>query len=258
MWLAAGVPLVIAGVGGGVQAGLVAAAGVLLVARGTSLRRWLGLAVVGGLWALAFSMGRSADLFFAHAHNFVAVLLWWGWRRRVSRLAWLPLLGFVLASGWILAGGLDALVFSTGSVYGSPSGLNLGYHASILAPGLSSPWDLRLVLLFAFAQSVHYSIWLRLLPDEDRPQDTPRTFGASYRALRQDLGRWLLWGALASALVVALWATLDLAAARIGYLRMALFHGHLELAALAFLWMEGNTSIATHHRHTDNKESSTA
>jgi hypothetical protein len=96
-----------------------------------------------------------------------------------------------------------------------------------------------LVLLFGFAQAVHYGVWLRLIPEEDRPQPTPRTFASSFRALRQDLGPWLLGAGAAFATGLAMWAMIDLAQARAGYLRMALFHGYVEVAAAAFLFVEG-------------------
>ncbi len=65
-----------------------------------------------------------------------------------------------------------------------------GYHLGQLAPGLAEPWALRLVLLFAFAQAVHYGIWLRLIPEEDRPQPSPRTYAASFRPSSATSGRF--------------------------------------------------------------------
>ena len=73
--------------------------------------------------------------------------------------------------------------------------------------------------------------------DEDRPQRTPRSFAASYRALRKDFGGWALVAVTLFAFAIALWAVFDLATARADYLRMTIFHGHLELAALALWWM---------------------
>jgi hypothetical protein len=119
-----------------------------------------------------------------------------------------------------------------------PGGLGPGYHLGFLAPGMSDPWALRLVLVFAFAQSVHYGVWLRLIPEDDRAGSAPRTFQASTRALLADIGRPVTIVAAALALGIAVWAVLDLAQAREGYLRMALFHGYLELAAAAWLFVE--------------------
>jgi hypothetical protein len=57
------------------------------------------------------------------------------------------------------------------------------------------------------------------------------------RALRDDLGAPILVLASLAAAALAVWAVVDLVAARNGYLRAAQFHGHLELAAAAFLWL---------------------
>jgi hypothetical protein len=90
---------------------------------------------------------------------------------------------------------------------------------------------------------VHYSIWLRAVPEEDRAQPTPRSFARTFRALQSDFGRWPLLAAIAVAVGIAGWAAFDLAAAYDGYLRLAVFHGHLELAALALLFAEGRSSF---------------
>jgi hypothetical protein len=41
------------------------------------------------------------------------------------------------------------------------------------------------------------------------------------------------------ALGTAIWALFDLMEAQIGYLRVVRFHGMLELAAAALIWVEG-------------------
>jgi hypothetical protein len=86
---------------------------------------------------------------------------------------------------------------------------------------------------------MHYAVWLRLMPEDDRGRATPRTFRASWAALYRDLGPLLLGGAILTALVVGVWACVDLAEARIGYLRAAVFHGFLELLALTLILTEG-------------------
>ena len=173
---------------------------------------------------------------FAHLHNFIAVLLWWFWRPRVRLLhSFVPIL-FLGASLLLLFGLLSPLANGFEWI---PSGMDASYHLQSLAPGVAAPWGVRLVLLFAFAQAVHYGVWLRLIPEDDRPQQTPRTFTASARALHADLGSILLIVATTLILGIAIWAAFDLANARFSYLRMALFHGYLELAAASFLFVEG-------------------
>jgi hypothetical protein len=80
------------------------------------------------------------------------------------------------------------------------------------------------------------------VPEEARERPSPRPFASSYHALKRELGGWLLGGAALSALALALWALIDLWAARDGYLRAAIFHGHLEIAAAALLWARGGAT----------------
>ncbi len=111
--------------------------------------------------------------------------------------------------------------------------------------------SLRLLMLYAFAQSVHYVVWLRLLPEDDRPSPTPRSFSQTLRALRTDVGSIVLWIAVLSTLVFAVWAAFNAGQARNGYIRVAFFHGYLELAAAAVLWAEGTL---THPLLTSSKD----
>jgi hypothetical protein len=102
-------------------------------------------------------------------------------------------------------------------------------------------------MLYAFAQAVHYGVWLRLVPEDDRPRATPRSFRASYLALRDELGSLLLAAFALASVGLAIWAVADLVEARAGYLRFARFHGMLELTAIA-LWVTFSTPAATRTR----------
>ncbi len=232
-----GLPLVVAGAGWyPVEAGLVAAAMAALLARGGWWKKAVIIAICAALVVVSLMAGSLSLLVFAHAHNFIALVLWWCWRPvsgwwRLGVPAFFFLAGAALWWGWAAPWDVTAAWM--------PPGLGDEYHLGQLAPGLAEPWGLRLVLLFAFAQAVHYGIWLRLIPEEDRPQPTPRTFAASYRALERDFGPALLMGSVILIAGLAVWAVVDLVEARAGYLRMALFHGYLELAAAALFFVEG-------------------
>jgi len=241
LWLCAGVPLLLAGLDfHSLTCGLIATLAVAMLSHGPVSRKAIAAAVVLVLFAGVVALGPSARIVFAHAHNFIAVMLWWCWRPRGG--FWQSLIPglFLAASLLILSGVLQPPAWALGWI---PGQMNADYHLANLAPGVSEPWALRWVLLFAFAQAVHYGVWLRLMPEDDRPQSTPRTFAASARALHADLGAWFLGIALVLAVGLAVWAMLDLADARAGYLRMALFHGYLELAAAAYLFVEGRPRI---------------
>ena len=240
--VAVGGPLLVGAVTGRLWAGLLAVAGAFVVARTTWPRRIAGLGATALALLAARRFSGAADIVFAHLHNVVAIALWWRWRelspsarhpRRRSSLRIVPLALVVAASAVVLA--VDPVRAFAGTPLLGP---RVGYYLATLAPGVDRSLGLRLVLAFCFAQSIHYGIWLRLVPEEDRPRETPRTFAASFRALHADLGapRLVLFGALA--LGLAAWACVALAAARAGYLRFAVFHGHLELCAAALLWAE--------------------
>lgn len=242
LWLVAGAPLVYVGVGGDVAWGFVASAIVALCARAGLLRRVaVALVLLACAGALAWS-GPARDVLFGHAHNFVAVAIWWLWRPRLGRVHWIPLALLVVAVALIGGGPAQGLAHATGGLDWYGAGMDADYELWRLAPGLGPELGLRLVLLFCFAQSIHYALWLHLIPDADRTRATSSTFRESLTALRRDLGDAGVVIAAAIAVGVALWAVIDLAAANRGYFRMALFHGHLEVMAAALLILEGRPS----------------
>lgn len=233
LWLTAGVPLVALGFGAPLEVGLIGVAASALVLgnlRDTRLR--LVVAVALGLAAITHALDSTADLVFAHAHNFIAVAMWASWRRRESRVYQLVLASFVLASV-ALTLGLGDVAWTSRLALNLPTGLDAHTHAESLAPELSQTWALRLVMLYAFAQAVHYGVWLRLVPEEDGPR----------ASLRDEFGTPMLAVVALSCVGLAIWACVDLTEARTGYLRFARFHGMLELTAIA-LWISSRSRPA--------------
>ena len=105
----------------------------------------------------------------------------------------------------VVALGGNEAVFRLGGLAPPDSGLDVESLSRGLAPPWIDPdWTLRLLLLFAFAQAVHYAVWTRLIPDDARPRPGQRSFAGSYRALVADCGRPLV--------LVASLATVGLAA----------------------------------------------
>lgn len=246
--LAAIVAGILASVRFGVRGGIAGAAAAILCARAPVRRRALGVLCAGALFAVAQWAGPLGDLVFAHAHNAVGLGLWWAWRRRESRLHWVPIVLFAAGCALILTGALAPLAQATGGFVAPWTGLAVWSLAGGLSPVPWGPVAMRVLVLYAFAQSVHYVVWLRLVPEDDRPSPSPRSFVQSYRALRADVGPLVLWMALLTAAVLAGWAVVSVARARDGYLRMAFFHGYLELSAAALLWAEGAATIADRSR----------
>ncbi len=209
--------------------------GAALVARASRGRR-LAIALAGAALVLGcLRLGGVADLLLAHAHNAIAVALFCLWSRRTTRLHWVIVAGFTLGLVAIGLGALDGgpvTRLSRSELYAADVLL------ATLAP-LSDPvLAVRGALAFAFAQSVHYAVWVRLVPEDDRPRPGLRSFSSSLRALVADLGAPLVAIAALVTIGLAGWACVSLAAARDGYLRLAIFHGPLELGAATLLLLE--------------------
>jgi len=234
-----------AALGAGVRVPLDAAIVALLMSRGSKTRRALGLAITGALLALAFWVGWLADLAFAHLRSAVAVGLWWSWRKRESRLHYIPLAIFIAGTLLLLCGAAEPVLARTGGHIAPWTGLSIRHLAWGLSPTTTGVWATRLVVLYAFAQSAHYIVWLRLIPEDDRKSPTPRSYAQTWRALVSDVGALILWGSLVGVLALIVWASFGVGAARDGYLKLAFFHGYLEIVAAAVLFAEGRP-VAAH------------
>jgi hypothetical protein len=234
------VPLLATCLGAGPAVGLLAIVPATLGARGPVWRKALVLSGWAVLTALALGFRTGVQLVLLHGHNVLAVALWWwAWRPRHSRAWGVPLLA---AAGTValLLGVAEPVLSALGAWTAPATGTSFGELVETLSPLEGHPvLALRLVLVFAFLQSVHYGVWLRLVPEEDRPRAAPRPWRATWRALVEDFGAPLLVSFLLLALAVVAAGLVDLPRARLGYLQLAAFHGYLELAVAALWLVEG-------------------
>jgi hypothetical protein len=241
-WLAVVLPVALAWVWPRAPLALAALVGAAFVARTSRARRLVlalpaSLALVGVAW-----WEPRASLILAHAHNVVAVAFWWYWARGHGRWRHAVVAGVLAAVLAIGLGVFDGLALRPWALQPPVAGFDLGAVVNELSP--VSPWlhpvgAVRWALAFALLQSVHYAMWLRLIPDEDRARTGPRGFVGSYRALAADLGHPAVWLVGAVALGALAWGLSDAATARMTYLRLAFGHGYLELAVAALLVLEG-------------------
>ncbi len=238
LWLLGGVPLLWVGAGGDLLWGFLGAAAVALVARASLRRRVLVAAALLACGAAFVALGSLDDIVFGHLHNLFAVVLWWMWRPRQRRLHWIPIIVLVVVTGLLLSPlGLYG-VRELGAMQWHPQLLGPSAQLWRLAPGLPPDLGLRLVLVFCLMQSVHYAMWLHMIPDDARARATTMSFRASYGDLRRDLGSAAIVIAALVTAGLAAWALLDIAAAGRGYFRMVRFHGHLEIIAAVLLILE--------------------
>lgn len=238
--------------GHGLRAALTGAALAVVASTGRAWRRAIVLAALGGLFALAARGPYLADLVYAHAHNLVALVVLALFARRAGLRALLvPIALFAVLAAFFLAPSAYEVLAASGAFERAPSSLPLGALADQLAPLAPPALAVRLVALFAFAQAAHYVVWLRLVPELDRDVARPRSFRQSARALVRDLSPWLVAAFAASTLVFVGWAFVDLAGARLGYLRTAFFHGYVEIVALALFACEGAPVVGPRPRGAD-------
>jgi hypothetical protein len=188
----------------------------------------LAVAVAGYTWMCRNPITTSYVLL--HGHNLVAIALFSLVFAR-GRVRWLlPLLVAVVCSV-VLAGIADPLL----------RGMSVENLAGYLLPSSAlDHWPhilcARIAVLFVFLQSVHYAVWLRLIPEQARVRKGMRSFSASLRALQNDFGTTLLLGFAALAMTLPLLGLHDATSARRWYLQLAGFHAYFELACVARWW----------------------
>jgi hypothetical protein len=224
----------LASAGLGVRGALLGALAAAICSRGSHVRRGLALGAGGVALLLAARNPYLADFVFLHAHNGVALLFFVAWRPRRSGWFLVPIACALGGAALIASGALDGAFFRVTP----PRGFDVDTLSLQLSPSADGTWAMRFALLYAFGQSVHYVVWLRLVPEESRGSG-PRSYRQSLRALGRDVGSVVLIVALGSAVALFVYAAYDLALARTRYLQAAFFHGYLELPALAILFVEG-------------------
>ncbi|HYV46756.1 MAG TPA: hypothetical protein VFA20_17955 [Myxococcaceae bacterium] len=192
----------------------------------------LGMAALYGTAAVLWPLRSLIVLSHAHAIGSMACLALLA--RRRAPLAWVPMAAAAAVMVAAFAGAFDAWL--PAAPYAPPSSAESLATARILAafPGASGLTRQRGLFAYAFGQALHYSVWVRLVPDVDRPAAVPQTFRVAWSRLRADLGRWALPLAVACAVAPAV-ILIGGTTARETYFTLAYFHIGLEAAALVAL-----------------------
>jgi hypothetical protein len=191
------------------------------------------LPVLAVLGIAATSHADTAALVFAHLHNVVAIALWLLLFRRHVRSVVLPLAVIAAALVALLAGATLPLTTTLGG--GAAFGLQLEQISTWYAPGVAAQLAVSLTLSYIFLQSVHYAVWIGWIPQEQLPGQSTMSWRASLRSLAKDLGERGLWIVVALVALMLGASLVDVNGTRNLYLSLAVFHGYLELAMLAYL-----------------------
>jgi hypothetical protein len=205
-----------------------------------SSRRARALFLALGLVALLAALARpaAAGMVIAQGHNLVAVTLA-GWlARRQLASGWLAaaLIGVGVAA--LLSGACDDFLATPAAGTAAIPWAETAWQQTVAAvtpSGLDPVLARRWVALFAFAQALHYSAWIHVVPDALRASARPVSFRRSYLLLRADLGPALARAVVILSVALPIAACLSFDGARGAYLGLSVFHAYLELAAVAVL-----------------------
>ena len=184
---------------------------------------------VAALAVLGLVAPRLTLIAMAHLHGLGAV----AWLARRGRERGVVVWPVVAAVVLVLAGGalgaFDALWTRT---LWAPRSAAASIVAEAAGTTVGGVLLRRALFLYAFGQALHFAIWLRLVPEVDRPSKLPQTFRRALALFEADFGRW------ARPLLVACVASVPLivwggGVAREAYFALTYFHVGLEAAALA-------------------------
>ena len=164
-----------------------------------------------------------------HLHNIIALWIWWKWRKNRSLWECTPIVLCILALFVLCLFGPAPFAFSI-----FPPELPYAYFSRNIVPISLEAYSHELILSYAFLQSMHYLVWIRLIPEEARQQPSPRSFYKSAQYLLRDFGKIMFAGILLSMLILFIGALYSPKQARFGYLTLISFHGFLELAFLCY------------------------
>jgi hypothetical protein len=215
-----------------------AAAG--LASRAPAWKLGITAALLSLIGVAGWSSPEVTRLAFGYAHNLVAIALWLTFFGGASRSAFLAL--------GVVAVATLALLFG-GSSFLPPAQALLGERLSPLGdmfapasdwfalPSTGPGWGLGILTSFAFLQSVHYLLWLHVIPGQEVPGNRTRSFAQSWQFLQHDFGpAGLLFIAGLTAITLA-GLFVAPGSARTAYTSLSTFHGYLELAIGLFAWL---------------------
>ncbi len=195
---------------------------------------WVG---IGAAAAVSLTFPTYHFVVLTHLHNVVPLFFLWEWSRRITsrrgRQAFraVHLLWVVAIPAVILLGLLDGSLSVDPGIVRSVVGDGQTVLAASAPPGASATvLGMRFLTVFAFMQTMHYVVWVALLP-----RVAPDA-SAAFEARVPWVTGPRLWAAgfVAAALFAVLFG-LDFAQGKALYAALASYHAYLELPVLLAL-----------------------
>ena len=200
------------------------------------VRWWAGAPVLAVAVAASWRHPDHHFVMLAHLHNVVPLFFLWEWSRhwntgrrafRAVNVAWV-----VVVPVLVLAGAFDGMLRGAAARLGPLGTFTSGPLAATYTPPtwLDGAVALRFLTVFAFMQTMHYVVWVWLLP-RHAPSATA-AFDERVPALRG--GRAVLAG-VAGALLLGVLLISDYRTGRTLYGAVASYHAYLEFPVLLAL-----------------------
>jgi hypothetical protein len=214
-------------------------AGCLLLFCLNRRHRWLGPLLFSPLLFFSWWLPMGTLGILILLHNYAGFFYWIRSARpgREKKVAWFATLAFCGTNVLLFLGAFDALY----GLAGFQSEVAFAQMDFIQIGQMIFPWSadgalwLHGTVAYAFGQSVHYFVWLKAIPDEQRESEIPTSFRRTARTASRDFGS--LYFKLAVVFVVAgacLWLIVPIALARTLYFAISGYHTYLELIGLSF------------------------
>jgi hypothetical protein len=197
-------------------------------------RRHVAWAVVAAATAVSTAFPAYHFVVLTHLHNVVPLFFLWEWSRRITsrrgRQAFraVQLLWVVAIPAVVLLGVLDGSLTTDPGIVHSVVGDGQTVLASSAPPGAAATvLGARFLTVFAFMQTMHYVVWVALLP-----RVAPDA-SAAFEARAPWVTGPRLWAAgfLAAAVFAVLFG-IDFAQGKALYAALASYHAYLELPVL--------------------------
>ncbi len=220
-------------------------------------RRVAAWVLIGGAAAVSLTFPTYHFVVLTHLHNVVPLFFLWEWSRRITshrgRQAFraVQVLWVIAIPAVVLLGFLDGSLSADPGIVRSVVGDGQTVLAASAPPSAAATvLGMRFLTVFAFMQTMHYVVWVALLP-----RVAPDA-SAAFEARVPWVTGPRLWavGFVAAALFAVLFG-LDFAQGKALYAALASYHAYLELPVLLAL-LVGARSLSASPRSADRRDAS--
>jgi hypothetical protein len=140
----------------------------------------------------------------------------------------------ILIIGGIFDPSHDHLMKMLSGQIGSVNFYNMA--KAILPQVNQGKWYFRLVVLYSFGQSLHYFLWLNIIPDYKLKSKHTISFKQSLKLINRDCGQNIVWWVLGGGSIFLLLIFVSsLETARNCYFGFAAIHGYLEIVSFPLI-----------------------